>query len=129
MSDVVTARVTQTLEQLRLHTAAGTLETHLRMAHERELSPLQFVDHLLAGELAARQERSITVRTKLAHFPVLKSLDSFNFDAQPSLDRKIVNEEHWLRYGVSGRRKRNVKRLGNLHALRQQRRDYRGATG
>ena len=91
MSDVVTARVTQTLEQLRLHTAAGTLETHLRMAHERELSPLQFVDHLLAGELAARQERSITVRTKLAHFPVLKSLDSFNFDAQPSLDRKIVN--------------------------------------
>ena len=48
---------------------------------------------------------------------------------QHKLDRKIVNEEHWLRYGVSGRRKRNVKRLGNLHALRDQRRDYRGATG
>ncbi|MFY9957164.1 ABC-F family ATP-binding cassette domain-containing protein [Bradyrhizobium sp.] len=48
---------------------------------------------------------------------------------QHKLDRKIVNEEHWLRYGVSGRRKRNVKRLGNLHALRQQRRDYRGAAG
>jgi len=48
---------------------------------------------------------------------------------QHKLDRKIVMEEHWLRYGVSGRRKRNVKRLGNLHALRQQRRDYRGSTG
>jgi ABC transport system ATP-binding/permease protein len=48
---------------------------------------------------------------------------------QHKLDRRIVNEEHWLRYGVSGRRKRNVKRLGNLHALRQQRRDYRGAAG
>src|SRR5437764_2023794 len=48
---------------------------------------------------------------------------------QHKLDRKIVKEEHWLRYGVSGRRKRNVKRLGNLHALRDQRRDYRGATG
>lgn len=48
---------------------------------------------------------------------------------QHKLDRKIVNEEHWLRYGVSGRRKRNVKRLGNLHALRDQRRNYRGATG
>jgi ATP-binding cassette subfamily F protein uup len=48
---------------------------------------------------------------------------------QHKLDRKIVNEEHWLRYGVSGRRKRNVKRLGNLYALRNQRRDYRGATG
>ena len=48
---------------------------------------------------------------------------------QHKLDRKIVNEEHWLRYGVSGRRKRNVKRLGNLHALRDQRRTYKGATG
>ena len=42
---------------------------------------------------------------------------------QHKLDRKIVNEEHWLRYGVSGRRKRNVKRLGNLHELRDQRRN------
>ena len=48
---------------------------------------------------------------------------------QHKLDRKIVAEEHWLRYGVSGRRKRNVKRLGNLHALREARRTYRGALG
>src|SRR6202140_1621465 len=48
---------------------------------------------------------------------------------QHKLDRKIVNDEHWLRYGVSGRRKRNVKRLGNLYALREQRRDFRGAAG
>src|ERR1700704_5737892 len=48
---------------------------------------------------------------------------------QHKLDRRIVNEEHWLRYGVSGRRKRNVKRLGNLHALRDQRRNYRGTAG
>src|SRR6185312_5002997 len=48
---------------------------------------------------------------------------------QHKLDRKIVDEEHWLRYGVSGRRKRNVKRLGNLHALREQRRNHRGAVG
>jgi ATP-binding cassette subfamily F protein uup len=48
---------------------------------------------------------------------------------QHKLDRKIVNEEHWLRYGVSGRRKRNVKRLANLRALRQARRDYRGTAG
>jgi ATP-binding cassette subfamily F protein uup len=47
---------------------------------------------------------------------------------QHKLDRRIVNEEHWLRYGVSGRRKRNVKRLGNLFALREQRKNYRGAT-
>ncbi len=48
---------------------------------------------------------------------------------QHKLDRKIVAEEHWLRYGVTARRKRNVRRLGDLQALRQARRDYRGAVG
>jgi len=90
MSDLVNDRVIQALMQLRLQTAAEMLPTHLRAAADRDFSPLEFVDHLLADELAARQERSITVRTKLAHLPVLKSLDSFDFDAQPSLDRKVV---------------------------------------
>ncbi len=48
---------------------------------------------------------------------------------QHKLARKIVDEEHWLRYGVSGRRKRNVRRLGKLQELRAQRRNYRGAAG
>jgi ABC transport system ATP-binding/permease protein len=48
---------------------------------------------------------------------------------QHKLDRKIVEEEHWLRYGVSGRRKRNVKRLGNLRAMRAARKNFRGAVG
>jgi ATP-binding cassette subfamily F protein uup len=38
------------------------------------------------------------------------------------LDRKIVAEEHWLRYGVTARRKRNQKRLATLGTLRKERR-------
>ena len=45
------------------------------------------------------------------------------------LDRKIVAEEHWVRYGVTARRKRNVRRMANLTALRQERRDARRVTG
>jgi ATP-binding cassette subfamily F protein uup len=48
---------------------------------------------------------------------------------QHKLDRKIVAEEHWLRYGVTGRRKRNMRRVGQLQALREQRRSYRAAAG
>ena len=48
---------------------------------------------------------------------------------QHKLDRKIVAEEHWLRYGVTGRRKRNMRRVGELQALREQRRTHRGAAG
>jgi ATP-binding cassette subfamily F protein uup len=45
------------------------------------------------------------------------------------LDRKIVAEEHWLRHGVSGRRKRNMRRVEALQALRERRRSHRGAVG
>ena len=45
------------------------------------------------------------------------------------LDRKIVREEHWLRHGVSARRKRNQGRLRDLFDLRAQRRDQRRPAG
>jgi len=48
---------------------------------------------------------------------------------QHKLDRKIVAEEHWLRYGVSGRRKRNMRRVGQLQTLRERRRTYRATAG
>ncbi len=44
-------------------------------------------------------------------------------------DRKIVREEHWRRYGVTARRKRNVRRLAELHALKQARREAKAAPG
>jgi ATP-binding cassette subfamily F protein uup len=48
---------------------------------------------------------------------------------QHKLDRKIAAEDHWMRYGVSGRRKRNMRRVGELQALREQRRSYRAVAG
>ena len=48
---------------------------------------------------------------------------------QHKLDRKIVAEEHWMRFGVTGRRKRNMRRVGQLQALREQRRTYRASAG
>ena len=45
------------------------------------------------------------------------------------LGRKLAMEEDWLRYGVTARRKRNVKRLAGLHTLREQRKQKNGPTG
>ncbi len=48
---------------------------------------------------------------------------------QHKADRKIVAEEHWLRFGVTARRKRNQKRLAGLQSMRAERRRRQGATG
>ncbi|MDR3496620.1 MAG: ABC-F family ATP-binding cassette domain-containing protein [Ancalomicrobiaceae bacterium] len=45
------------------------------------------------------------------------------------LDRKIAMEEDWVRYGVSGRRRRNMRRLGELFTMRQSRKEARRVTG
>ena len=45
------------------------------------------------------------------------------------LDRQIAREEDWLRYGVTARRKRNVRRLGALHDLKANRREAVRAVG
>ncbi|MCQ4162405.1 ATP-binding cassette domain-containing protein [Roseomonas sp. GC11] len=45
------------------------------------------------------------------------------------LDRQIAREEDWMRYGVTARRKRNVRRVAELADLRQQRRERRAAQG
>src|SRR5947209_9694868 len=48
---------------------------------------------------------------------------------QHKLGRKIVAEEHWMRYGVTARRKRNMRRVGELADLRKRFHENRGAPG
>jgi ATP-binding cassette subfamily F protein uup len=48
---------------------------------------------------------------------------------QHKLERKIAAEEHWIRYGVTARRKRNMRRVGELNALRERRKGMRRTQG
>lgn len=57
-----------------------------------------------------------------------KNLEQEKLD-QHKLKRKIHREQHWVIHGVSGRRKRNVKRLKDLSSLRKQFQTHRQSTG
>ncbi|MTH97445.1 ABC-F family ATP-binding cassette domain-containing protein [Roseibium sp. RKSG952] len=48
---------------------------------------------------------------------------------QQKLAQKIKREEHWMTYGVTARRKRNMRRVRELADLRKQKRDHRGPQG
>ncbi len=49
--------------------------------------------------------------------------------ARHKLGRKIAAEEHWMRYGVTARRKRNMRRVAELAELRRARRESQRAAG
>ncbi len=48
---------------------------------------------------------------------------------QQKLAQRIATEEHWMRYGVTARRKRNVRRVDLLSTLRKERREHVGNLG
>ncbi len=48
---------------------------------------------------------------------------------QHKLGKAIEREEHWLRYGVTARRKRNMRRLGELQDMRSRYRGHKGPQG
>lgn len=65
---------------------------------------------LAERELADREVRSAERRVKAARFPVLKTLDTFEFRAQPSINRELVLE---LARGEYIDRRENVLLCGN----------------
>src|ERR1700747_749357 len=50
------------------------------------------VDEAGRGELARKDERRIEMGIGLARFPFVRDLDSFDFAAQPSIDKKQIRE-------------------------------------
>ncbi len=57
-----------------------------------------------------------------------KKLEEEEVERQ-KLDHRIANEEHWMRYGVTARRKRNMRRVAELANLRRERREARRLAG
>ena len=85
-------RIQEQLVQLRLMQSVDRLPSLLEAAAKRELSYSDFLEELLAAELAGKQDRNTTMRVRMAHFPFEKALETFDFKFQPSLDPKIVRE-------------------------------------
>ncbi|MCO6188058.1 ABC-F family ATP-binding cassette domain-containing protein [Rhizobium sp. L1K21] len=50
-------------------------------------------------------------------------------EAQHKLGKAIEREEHWMRYGVTARRKRNMRRVGELQDMRKAYREHQGPQG
>ena len=92
MSELIRARVIDALQRLRLGHVGEKLDALLSDAARREPTYLDFLDGLLSGEMAAKQRKRVAMGIQIAHFPAVKTLEEFDFKAQPSIDAKLVRE-------------------------------------
>jgi ATP-binding cassette subfamily F protein uup len=95
------------------------------ISHDR-----RFLERVSRATVWLDRGRTRRLEQGFAHFEAWRDaiLEEEERD-QHKLGRQIVREEHWLRYGVTARRKRNMRRLGELNAMRQRLRTRRGPQG
>jgi DNA replication protein DnaC len=79
-----------TLRKLRLSGLASSLDLRLREARGNNLDHLEFLELLLQDELNVRRQRMVERRTKAADFREKRTLDSFDFSFNTSINRKQI---------------------------------------
>jgi DNA replication protein DnaC len=98
MDALTYARVHDQLARLKLDRMAAVLDRLAADAAQEEWPYVTFLDRLLDEAVATRLARSVEMRTKLARFPFLKTLDQFDFAFQPSIDERQVRDLATLRF-------------------------------
>ncbi len=100
--DLVYSRVQAHLTRLKLTSIPECLDQVAEEAAKHDWTYLDFLEHLLESEVSARYARDVAMKTKLAHFPFIKTLDQFDFSFQPSLNERQVRELATLRFVANG---------------------------
>lgn len=104
----VTDRIRQSLVSLHMARALETLDQTLSQLERGEISAIEAIDALLAEELNLREGRRIGVALRTARLMPIKTLESFDFSFQPSLDRNRIMALAQLEF---------IKRAEVLHFL------------
>src|SRR5262249_22616747 len=80
------------LAKLGLHSIATHFETEADRAAKSEMAYTAYLARLVELELADKADRSINARIARARFPVLRTLEEFDFGFQPGLPAARVRE-------------------------------------
>lgn len=97
-ADTLYQQLRTDLAYLKLDAVAGALAPALEAADRDKPGYTQFLADLIASEVAADQQRRLEARMRFAKLPAHKTIDQFDFDAQPALDRRLVEDLATLRF-------------------------------
>jgi len=80
------------LDKLKMDHLEAQIDAVCEQATQKQLDYKTFLIQALETEWQGRYQKGIEARLKQARFPWLKTLDQFDFEFQPSLDRRQVRE-------------------------------------
>jgi len=92
MSDAPQLLLDHHLKALRLPTFLREYDKLARQCASQGVDHVRYLQRLAELELIDRERRMVERRIKAARFPVVKSLDAFDFKAIPALNKTLVIE-------------------------------------
>jgi DNA replication protein DnaC len=90
------------LDRLKLTAIRDQLDGLLDEAARSKMTLREALGFFVQREIARRDERRISMASKIAQFPFVRELDGFEFDAQPSLDPGQIRELATCRWFAHG---------------------------
>jgi DNA replication protein DnaC len=91
-------RVRDHLDRLKMEAALTALDGVLERAQKRDKLAVEILDELFTLELDARFERRVATNLKLSGLPAAKTLEDFDYDAQPQVPKDLIQELSTLRF-------------------------------
>lgn len=99
MSDSqVYERIHENMTHLHMHAVEPVIDSMLEQAVSKETPMVEVLDSILDREVKSRRASAIDTRTKLAGFPVKKTIEEFDLDFQPSIDKNVMMDIRTLRF-------------------------------
>jgi DNA replication protein DnaC len=98
MNNFTYERLHNNLQSLKLDTIEAILDNHLELAAKDGKTTMEVLDHLFEQERKKRDATATNRRMKSAAFSVIKTLEEFNFDFQPSIERSVIEDLATLRF-------------------------------
>ena len=80
------------LKQLRLSGMLDSLEQRNRQALEQKLAYTEFLAVLIQDEVARREQKKLQLRLRRASFRSPKTLEQFDFDFNPGMNRALIQD-------------------------------------
>ncbi len=97
------------LRHLKLQRLSDQIDSYLQDAAKHQWGYDEFLRQLIEAELASKQDKRTEMGTRMARFPFVKTLETFDFAYQPSLDAKRIKELACCRWVANGE---NILLLG-----------------
>jgi len=90
------------LTRLRLGAIREQLDALLEEAARRQLNLREALAWLCAAEVASKEQRRLSMAMTIARFPFVRTVEGFEFEAQPSIDPAQIRELATCRWVANG---------------------------